>query len=178
MNNYKRLKLIPILLASLSIAHVAFGQSPPLQTSSAESSKNSDTAADRSSEAQAHKGERDLTAKARTADLIGACAATADELAKTRTLVDALEHENQAVKERLDTEKRLTETMQDLIETRRQESDALRTALSAKNEAIAAKDAVIDSQARSIETLKKKRASPWRRLGDVLIGAAVFAIFK
>jgi len=116
--------------------------------------------------------------KARTADLIGACAATADELAKTRTLVDALGHENQAIKERLDTEKRLTETMQDLIETRRQESDALRTALSAKNEAIAAKDAVIDSQARSIATLKKKRASPWRRLGDVLIGAAVFAIFK
>jgi len=68
--------------------------------------------------------------------------------------------------------------MQELIDTRRQEADALRTAVNAKNETITAKDAVIDSQTKLIEALKKKRASPWRRLGDVLIGAAVFAIFK
>jgi hypothetical protein len=101
-----------------------------------------------------------------------------DELAKTRLLVDALERENRAIKERLETEKRETAIMQELIETRRQESGALRAALNAKNETVAAKDAVIDSQAKLIETLKKKRSSSWRRLGDALIGAAAFAIFK
>lgn len=68
--------------------------------------------------------------------------------------------------------------MQELIDTRRQEAEALRSALNAKNEAVAAKDVVIESQAKLIEVLKSKRTSPWRRLGDVLIGAAVFAIFK
>ena len=116
--------------------------------------------------------------KPRTEDLINSCTAAADELAKTRLLVDALERENQANKERLETEKRSTAIMQELIDTRRQEADALRTAVNAKNETITAKDAVIDSQTKLIEALKKKRASPWRRLGDVLIGAAVFAIFK
>lgn len=110
--------------------------------------------------------------------MIAACAAAADELKKTRTLVDALERENQVIKERLETEKITTALMQELIETRRQESDALRAALNSKSEAMAAKDAVIDSQTKLIETLKKKRASPWRRLGDALIGAAMFAIFK
>lgn len=110
--------------------------------------------------------------------VIAACAAAADELKKTRTLVDALERENQVIKERLETEKITTALMQELIETRRQESDALRAALNSKSEAMAAKDAVIDSQTKLIETLKKKRASPWRRLGDALIGAAMFAIFK
>jgi hypothetical protein len=112
------------------------------------------------------------------ADILGACAAAADELAKTRVLVEALERENQSVKERLETEKRTTALMQELVETRKQEADALRTALDAKNEAIIAKDAVIDSQTKLIEVLKKKKASPWRRLGEVLIGAAVFAILK
>jgi hypothetical protein len=112
------------------------------------------------------------------ADILGACAAAADELAKTRVLVEALWRENQSVKERLETEKRTTALMQELVETRKQEADALRTALDAKNEAISAKDAVIDSQTKLIEVLKKKKASPWRRLGDVLIGAAVFAILK
>jgi hypothetical protein len=99
-------------------------------------------------------------------------------LKETRVLVEALENENQLVKQRLETEKRTTALMQEMIETRRQESDALREALIAKNDAVATKDAVIDSQGKLIEALKKKKTSPWRRLGDVLIGAAVFAIFK
>lgn len=110
--------------------------------------------------------------------LIDACAATADELAKTRVLVDSLERENQAVKERLENEKITTTIMRELIDTRRQESEVLRTALNAKNDTLVAKDAVIGLQAKMIETLKKKKASPWRRLGDVLIGAAMFAILK
>lgn len=107
-----------------------------------------------------------------------ACAAVADELKKTRSLVDALERENGAIKERLETEKRTTAIMQELIDTRRQESEALRVALNAKNEALAAKDAVIDSQDKLIEKLKKNKSSPWRRISDMLMGAAVFAILK
>lgn len=107
-----------------------------------------------------------------------ACAAVADELKKTRSLVDALERENGAIKERLETEKRTTAILQELIDTRRQESEALRVALNAKNEALAAKDAVIDSQDKLIEKLKKNKSSPWRRIGDMLMGAAVFAILK
>jgi hypothetical protein len=102
----------------------------------------------------------------------------ADELAKTRVLVGALERENQVVKEPLETEKRTTVLMKELIHTRQQESDALRATLNAKNEAIAAKDVVIDSQDKLISTLKKNKSSPWRRIGDILIGAAVFAILK
>ena len=107
-----------------------------------------------------------------------ACAAVADELKKTRSLVDALERENGAIKERLETEKRTTAILQELIDTRRQESEALRVALNAKNEALAAKDAVIDSQDKLIEKLKKNKSSSWRRIGDMLMGAAVFAILK
>lgn len=110
--------------------------------------------------------------------LIQACAAAVDELEKTRALVDALERENKAITERLETEKRTTALMQELIDTRRQESDSLRAAVDAKNETIAAKDAVIDSQGKLIATLKKNKSSPWRRIGDILIGAAVFAVLK
>ena len=166
MKNYKRLRMTAILLAAMSIAHAAFGQSPPPQTNSVKSSKSSDMAADQLSEAP------------QITRLIGACAAAADELAKTRSLVDALERENRATKERLETEKRTTAIMQELIDTQHQEANALRTAMNAENEVIAAKDVVIDSQGKLIETLKKKRGSPWRRLGDVLIGAALFAILK
>ena len=54
----------------------------------------------------------------------------------------------------------------------------MRITVAAKNETIAAKDAVIASQDKLIETLKRKKASIWRRLGDVLIGAAAIAILK
>jgi len=136
--------------------------------------KNSGTAANEA----VPSSELRASSKRQGQRVIAACAAAADELEKTRTLVDALERENKAIKERLETEKQTAAIMQELIETRRQQSDALRAALSSKNEAIAAKDAVIDSQAKLIEELKKKRASPWRRIGDMLAGAAVFAILK
>ena len=41
----------------------------------------------------------------------------------------------------------------------------------AKNGEIAARDKLIDE-------LRRRRSSPWRRLGDILIGAAVTAILK
>ncbi len=111
-------------------------------------------------------------------DLIAACNAAVDELKASRVLIEALENENRAVKERFETEKRSTAILAELNDTRKRESDALRITVTAKNETITAKDAVIASQDKLINVLKAKKPSPWRRLGDVLIGAAVFAILK
>ena len=96
----------------------------------------------------------------------------------SRLLIEALENENRVVKERLETEKRTTVVLTELNETRKSEAEALRSVVTAKNETINAKDAVISAQEKLIETLKKKKTTPWRRLGDILMGAAVFAIFK
>ena len=96
----------------------------------------------------------------------------------TCPLIGSLEDENAALKERLETEKRATALLAELNETRKAESNALRATVAAKNETITAKDAVIASQDKLIATLKTKKTSPWRRLGEVLIGAAVFAVLK
>jgi hypothetical protein len=66
----------------------------------------------------------------------------------------------------------------ELNETRMSESDALRTALAAKNEALTAKDAVIATQDKLIETLKRKKSSPWKRIGDVLIGVGAGILLR
>ena len=65
-----------------------------------------------------------------------------------------------------------------MSESRRAENEALRNAIAAKNETIVAKDAVIASQEKLIEALQKRKSSPWKRLGDVLIGVAAGAIFR
>ena len=154
--------------------HAVFGQSQQLPKSSAESSKASGIPVDETISGSEFR----VSSRDGKADFLGACVAAANELTETQVLVEALEKENRSVKESLETEKRAATLMQELIDTRKHESDALKVALTSKNEAIAAKDAVIDSQSKLIEALKKKKASPWRRLGDALIGAAVFAIFK
>ena len=110
--------------------------------------------------------------------LLSACAAAVEELSATRRLVEALERENELLKDRLDTEKRASSLLTDLSESRRAENEALRSAIAAKNETIVAKDAVIESQERSITALQKRKSSPWKRLGDVLIGVAAGAILR
>ncbi|MGH7784661.1 MAG: hypothetical protein ACREO5_12565, partial [Candidatus Binatia bacterium] len=110
--------------------------------------------------------------------LIGACAAAVDDLKAERVLADALSNENAELKTRLDTEKQTTALLKELNETRKNEADSLRQAVAAKNETIAAKDVVITSQDTLIEALKKKKISPWKRLQDVLIGAAIIAVLK
>lgn len=104
--------------------------------------------------------------------------ATAVELSGTRELVTALENENRALTERLETEKKTTAILQELNQTRKNETNALRDALAAKNETILAQDKVIASQDKLVETLKNKKRSPLGRIGDILIGAAVFAVLK
>lgn len=106
------------------------------------------------------------------ADVISACMGAAVELQRSRLLIDALEGENAALNERLDTEKRATAILTELNETRKRETDALATVIAAKNETIAARDAVITTQDKLIDALKKKKPSPFRRIGDILLGAA------
>jgi uncharacterized protein YicC (UPF0701 family) len=102
--------------------------------------------------------------------LVSACSAAADELTASRVLIDALEHDNAALKQRLEIEKQTTQLLTELDQTRKSESEALRSVVAAKNEALSAKDAVIASQNKLIEALKKKKSSQWKRIGDVLIG--------
>lgn len=104
--------------------------------------------------------------------------ATAVELEKTRVLVSALDSENRLLAERLGTEKKASAILTELNETRKSEADALRSTITAKNETIAAKDSVIASQDKLIAVLKSKKSSPWRRIGDLLIGAGIIAVLR
>jgi len=101
-----------------------------------------------------------------------------DELKQTRTLAVALERENSALRERLAVASRTEAILNVLIETRRSETEALRKALAADQQAIAVKDAVIARQDALVTELKRRKTSPWKRVGDVLIGVAVGAILK
>lgn len=104
--------------------------------------------------------------------------AAVDELKASRALIDALESENAALNERLETEKQATAILKELNETRKGESEALRSVVAAKDETIAAQEKVIASQDRLTAALKTQKRSPWSRVGDILIGAAIFAVLK
>jgi len=110
--------------------------------------------------------------------LINSCAATAEDLAKSRVLVDVLEKENGLIKERLETEKRTSAVLLELNDTRKAENASLRETVAAKNETIAAMSAVIAAQDKLVETLKKKKTSPLKRLADVLVGIGLMAVFR
>lgn len=101
-----------------------------------------------------------------------------EELSASRKLVGALERENELLKERLDTEKRAISFLTELSESRRAENEALRNAIGAKDEVIFAKDAAIGSQDKLIDALQKRKSSPLKRLGDILIGVAAGAILR
>jgi septal ring factor EnvC (AmiA/AmiB activator) len=111
-------------------------------------------------------------------DLIAACNAVADELKASRELIDTLEKENVALTSRLATEKQTTALLTELNETRKTETEALRSAIAAKDEALTAKDSVIAAQDKLIETLKRKKSSPWKRIGDVLVGVGIALVLK
>ncbi len=182
--------LILAMLAGLLIVPAARGQSPLAKPRSAPVSPKSDTrVVDTvpSSEFQVTSKEKRAqitppsparNSELETRNFLGACGAAVDELKASRALIDALDSDNAALKKRLDTEKQATAVLTELNETRKAETEALRVAVAAKNETITAKDAVITAQDKLIAALKQKKSSPWRRIGDVLIGAAVFAIVK
>ena len=93
-------------------------------------------------------------------------------------MIGLLEQENELVKERLETEKRASSLLAELNESRRAENEALRNAIAAKNETVLAKEAVIAGQEKLIEALKNRKPSPWKRMGDVLIGVAAGMVLK
>lgn len=115
---------------------------------------------------------------ASASQIVNACAAAAEELAVSRKLIDALERENHALNERLETAARTERLLNEITETRRTENEALRAAVSAKNETIAAKDAALAKQDELIAELKSRKSSPWKRIGDILIGVAVSSLLK
>ena len=96
----------------------------------------------------------------------------------SRDLIDALEAENASLRSRIDTEKRANELLTELNEAHRAETEALKFALAAKNETLNTKDLVIDAQDKLIATLKTKKRSPWSRVADVAIGAAIGIILR
>ena len=100
------------------------------------------------------------------------------ELTAADRLIEALDRENAALRERLETEKQATAVLTELNDARRREAEALRAALDAKIETIAAKDAAIEAQAAVIEDLRRKRTSIWKRIGDVAIGIAAGALLR
>jgi cell shape-determining protein MreC len=113
-----------------------------------------------------------------TTSVVSACAAAAKDLAATRRLAEALERENAALKERLATAVRAEGLLNELNDTRRSENEALRSALASQSAVIAAKDIAIAKQDELIAQLKKRKTSPWKRVGDILIGAAAAAILR
>jgi hypothetical protein len=110
--------------------------------------------------------------------VLNACRAAAEELAQARALIEKLETENKLLYGRLATEANVSAHLQELNEARRGENEALKTTLAAKNETIAAKESLIAAQERSIADLRKKKSSPWRRVGDILIGIAAGALLR
>lgn len=160
MKNWKRSAVKLALLAAALSGHAAFGQSTQTRTNSVQGSPGSVTRAD------AYPGS------------IAACSAAAAELAAVRDLITALERENVLLKARLETEIRTASKLGDLDGARRAESAALRDALAARSETILAKDGVIASQEKLIAALQKRKSSPWKRLGDILIGVAAGAVLR
>ena len=96
----------------------------------------------------------------------------------SRRLIELLESETALLKDRLATEKQTTSLLLELTATQKAESEALRNAINAKNETIAAKDKVIETQSKLVDALNKKKTSPWKRIGDVLIGVAAGMVFR
>ena len=95
-----------------------------------------------------------------------------------RAFVTALEKENAALRQRLDVAIRTETILNELNETRRSETEALKVTVAAKNETIAAKDAAITRQDEMAAELRRRKTSPWKRIGDVLIGIGVSAILR
>lgn len=172
MKNLRISAAMSVLLGVMSSVPVAYAQSTPRPANSAPASPTSATPASKS-DAFTRSPE---TAKAVT--LTNAFAAAVAELEASRRLIDLLERENRLLKDRLETETRNVAILSEINASRKAESDALKTALAAKTETLSAKDEVIAAQQRLIDSLKAKKSSPWKRLGDILIGIAAGAVLR
>ena len=173
MRNLKLSAVMLVLLGVMSSVPGGYAQSTPPPTNSAPGSPRSDTHASKSDAFTRSAAE---TAEAVT--LTRACAAAVSELEASRRLIDLLDRENTMLKDRLETETRTTAILTELNTNRKAESEALKIALAAKSETLGAKDEVIASQQKLIGSLKTKKSSPWKRLGDILIGVAAGMVLR
>lgn len=160
MKNLRALKAMSLLLAVMLSGHALYGQSTPPSTSSAPGSTHSGTRAERSDA------------------LTQACSGAVRELEAARRLTDLLERENALLKDRLETERRTSALLAELNAARRAEAEALRSALAASSKTLDAKDEAIAAQRKLIDSLRSKRSSPWKRLGDFLMGVAAGALVR
>ena len=179
MRKLKRSAVMLAVLVGVLSGHAVYAQSTQASKSSAESSPSSGTRVEGGAASGDLVGtvpeKRSFSARQ---DLVSACNAAVEELKASRRLMGLLEQENALLKDRLETERRSISLLAELNETRRAEGDALRNVVAAKNETIFAKDAVIANQEKLIESLKAKKSSPWKRLGDVLIGVAAGGLIR
>lgn len=104
--------------------------------------------------------------------------AATNEIETSRRLIALLEEENALLKKRLATEKEISTLLNQLAESRRLEAEGLRKATDAKDETIAALKQQAATQEKIIAELKRRKSSPLRRIGDVLIGIAAGMILK
>ena len=174
MKNLKLSAVMSVLLGVMSSVPALSAQSTPQPTNSAPGSRTSDTRAISAAERVSSPTVREGSDQ----DATRACAAAVAELEASRRLIDLLERENQLIRTRLETETRTTAILTELNASRNAESEALRMALAAKTETLVAKDEVIASQQKLIDALKTKKSSPWKRLGDILIGVAAGALIR
>lgn len=118
------------------------------------------------------------TAPAQTKSNDKTPAVVSEEQRLSTLLIEALERENTALRNRLESEKSTNALLTELAETHKAESAALRETIVAKNDVIAADRAVIASQEKLIAELRKKRGSIWKRIADIAAGAAIGAILR
>ena len=160
MKRSKNFKLLLILLVTMFGAHAAFAQSPLPPANSAKSSPKPDIRA------------------ANENAIRNACADAAEDLKATKKFAEALDAENGLLKKQLETANETAAIYKELNETRKAETDALRETIKAKNETIAAQAELIATHEKLAEKLKKRKPSLIRRIGDVLLGAAIFAVLR
>ena len=184
MKNLKLSAAMWLMLGVMLNVHGVSGQSTPPPTNSAPGSERSDILAEGGIASKGLGGtsteKQSFSARqvGKPQEVERACAAAVSELEASRRLLELLERENRLLKDRLETETRTTVILTELNASRKAESDALRTALAAKSETLAAKGEVIASQQKLIDSLKAKKSSPWKRLGDILIGVAAGALIR
>ncbi|HQU92541.1 MAG TPA: hypothetical protein PLK77_09605 [Pyrinomonadaceae bacterium] len=185
MKNLKLSAAMSVLLGVMSSVPALFAQSTPLPTNSAPGSRTSDTragridaASERGRDAETSRPSGPSVPASPDLRVISSCAAAVSELEASRRLIDLLDRENKLLKDRLESETRTAAILNELNASRKAEGDALKTALAAKTETLAAKDEVIAAQQKLIDSLKSKKSSPWKRLGDILIGVAAGMVLR
>src|SRR5688572_970470 len=121
MKNLGTSKLLPAMLVVMLSVLAASAQQPQPPKNYVESSPKSDTGAKK-------RGRpRPQSTRSVENSIVSSCNAAVDELKASRTLIDALEMENSALKLRLETEKRANAQQRTKRSPRKTQPSLLRT---------------------------------------------------